>query len=333
MVKFCWVFVFLLLFISACDSSTREVQRGEVVNIFSNALKASDRSLFYPFERSSGVRVNIIYESGNRIIQRLMQQQQDSVLADLVLLEGITYLQQAKQAGLLDTLSQGSIVNTIPSHLRDPNLQWLSLGYSANVIGYLRDSVDTLQVQRYADLANPGWKNKLGWGIKNKAMYQSQLASMIADQGEELTARWMEGVSKNMVDTTNYRAARHFAIADSSAWLGLLNTAEYIRLKRNHPSTGLLFPSPQAYLHIVGVGIAHKAPHPARASLLLNYLFSRDVMQQYADRYCLYPARPDIEVPARLRRLGKIRPDTTAQGDIARFVDEAERLLNNKGWR
>ncbi|WPP53614.1 extracellular solute-binding protein [Catalinimonas niigatensis] len=330
-------FIFLISSMFACDSSTHEVQRGEVINVYSNTLTSTDKALFTTFERASGIKVNIISETANLLMNRLIQQQQDSMLADLILLEGISYLQQAKQAGLLDTLSQGSIVNTIPVHLRDTNLQWLSLGYSANVIGYLQDSVDTLQVRRYADLADPQWKNKLGWGTKTKAIYQSQLAAMLADEGEDATTRWINGLAENIISTNNSppSAARLSTISDTSAWLGLINTAEYAKsIDGNKPgSPGLVFPSPEAYLHITGVAITNSAPHPARARLLLNYLFSREVIQQYANMHYLYPARPDAEVPPRVSRLGEFRADTTSQTDIARFADEAERLLNSSGWR
>lgn len=321
----------------ACDSSTREVQRGDVVNIFSNTLTSADRSLFTAFERASGIKVNIISESASQLINRMIQQQQDSSLADLILLEGITHLQQARQAGLLDTLSPGSIVSTIPAHLRGPNLQWLSLGYSANVIGYLPDSIDTLQVRRYADLADPKWENKLGWGTKSKAIYQSQLASMLVDEGQDATTRWINGLAENIVSTNNSpaSAARFSTISDTSVWLGLINTAEYAKsIDGDKPgSPGLISPSPETYLHITGVAIASNAPHPARARLLLNYLFSREVIQQYANMHYLYPARPDAEVPPKVSSLGQFKADTSSQAYIARFADEAERLLNSSGWR
>lgn len=334
--KLYWVCIFLITGMFACDPPTREVQRGEVVNIFSNTLTSADRQLFAAFERSSGIKVNIFNETASQLIDRLIQQQQDSMLADLILLEGIAYLEQAKQTGLLDTLSRGSIVNAIPAPLRDNNLQWLGLGYSVNAIGYLRDSVDTLQVRQYADLADPAWKNKVGWGTKKEAVYQSQLASMLADQGEEFTAEWINRLSGNLVDTLK-RSAKLFTISDSSAWLGIVNTAEYAQniRSKNAKATppALVFPTPEAYLHLSGVGIASGAPHPTRAHLLLNYLFSRDVMQQYTSRHYLYPARSDVEIPASLRNLGALRPDTTLQSNIASFTDEAERLLNSSGWR
>jgi iron(III) transport system substrate-binding protein len=332
--KFYWVLIFLVGAMYACDSSTREVQRGEVVILYSNILTSADQSLFTAFERASGVKVNIINETAPRLINRLIQQQQDSMQADLILLEGIAYLQQAKEAGLLDTLSQGSIVNAIPTHLRDSTLQWLGLGYSANLIAYLPDSVDTLQIQHYAELADPKWKNKLGLGIRKKAIYQSQLAAMLADQGEAATAEWLHEISTNRIDTNTYRSAKLFTIADTSAWLSLMNTAEYTKTQsRNSTAPGLIFPNPEAYLHITGVGIVPGAPHPARARLLLNYMFSREVMQQYASTHYLYPIRPDVEVPASLRRLGKFRADTTSQSKVARFAPEAERMLDSIGWR
>ncbi|MDF9800709.1 iron(III) transport system substrate-binding protein [Catalinimonas alkaloidigena] len=334
MAKLYWILFFLLSGILACDSPTPRVQQGEVVTIFSNALNATDRQLFTAFERSSGVKVNIIIDTGEQIIERLAQQQQDSVIADLILLEGITYFQKAKQVGLLDTLSQGSIVNAIPEHLRDRNLQWIGLGYSANAIAYLRDSVDTLQVRSYADLSNPEWRGKTGWGTQNKNIYLSQLASMLADQGAE-AEQWISGLSANLLDSAHYRSPAHFSVTDSTAWLALTNTADYIKNLsegKRFQSAGLLFSPPAIYLHLTGVGILDEAPHPAQARALLNYLFSRDIVTQYTRLHFLYPTRPDIDPPPSLRNLGLVNADSSSQSNIARYTEEAENLFNRYGW-
>ncbi|MEK6480882.1 extracellular solute-binding protein [Catalinimonas sp. 4WD22] len=334
MTKFYWILLFLLCSIFACDSPPPTVQQGDVVNVYTNALNTADRKLFTAFERSSGVRVNIISDTGEQIIERLVQQQQDSVMADLILLEGITYLQQAKQAGLLDTLSQGSIVNAVPNHLRDRNLQWIGLGYSANAIAYLRDSVDTLQVRSYAELTNPEWRRKVGWGARNKNIYYSQLASMLADQGSE-AEKWISELPDNLVDSIQNRSSAHFSISDSTAWLALMNTAEYVKHHngdKRFQSAQLIFPTPATYLHLTGVSILYEAPHPAQARALLNYLFSRDIIAQYTRSHFLYPARPDIEVPASLSNLKLVRADTTSQSDIARFAEEAKSLFDRYSW-
>ncbi len=333
--KFRYTFIFLVCILFACDSPVRQVEEGEVVNIYSNTLSAADQPLFSNFERSSGIKVNIINDTGDRIISRLAEQ--DSMLADLIVLEGITYLQQAKQAGLLDTLSQGSIVNTVPAHFRDRDLQWLIVAYSANLIGYQRDSVDTLQLRSYADLADAQWIGKLGRGSREKAVYQSQLASMLADEGESTTAEWMDRIVKNMTDSSNTPSTKLTGIADSIAWLSLVNTSKYFQntLKNNQGtlSRGLIMPVPEAYLHVTGVSIANDAPHASRAHLLLNYLFSREVMQQYASLHFLYPARPDVEIPPSLGSMGTLNPDTTSQSDIANFSDDAGSLIQRSGWR
>lgn len=332
MAKLYWVLIFLLGGLLACSSDTHSVQQGEVVTVYSNALTTADRQLFLAFEQSSGIKVNIINDTGANIIERL--QQQDSAVADLLLLEGISYLQQAKQLSLLDTLSQGSIVNAIPSHLRDQNLQWLGLAYSANVIAYLADSVDEAQIQGYNDLANPEWKGKLGWGSRNKNVYHSQLAAMLADEGNEAQT-WISDLADNLVDTSRNHDPVNFTISDSSAWLSLLNTAEYIKyLSRENrfQPVRLLFPSPLTYLHLTGVGLMHDAPHSSQARSLLNYLFSRDIIAQYCSAHYVYPSRPDIEIPASIRNLGLVRADTSQQTNIARYTDEAKSLVERYGW-
>jgi len=319
--------ILFLLFgwLCACDTSPRTVKRGEVVNLYSNALTASDQALFTPFEQASGIRVNIINDAGENILARIRQHQGDSLNADVLLLEGINYLQQAKQQALLDTLPNNSFSSAIPANLRDEDGQWLGLGYSAFAIAYRRDSVDTLQIQRYQQLADGQWQNKVRVMGSSRRFYPSLLASMIADEGREETESWFNTMLQHQEGT-----------ADSLALIKLVNTATYTptaennRKRVNTAAEGLLFPGPETYLHISGAAIQADAPHPERAQALFNYLFSRDFMQQYAEKHRLYPSRPDVRTPTALARSVRFQADTTAQSRIARFAGDALSLLGQK---
>jgi len=325
--RFFCKYIPLLLALYACDSSPRLVEQGEAVIVYSNILTSSDQYLFTAYEKSSGVKVNIVHENGARIISRLSQA--DSMPADLLILNGLQYLQEAKQAGLLDTLSASSLFSAIPAHLKDNSRQWLGLAYSADAIAYLKDSVDTLQIQQYEALTDIKWQSKLSLGLKRETLH-THLATMIAIQNTQNAEDWLFSLKQNLADSSRQGLPKFTALNDSSAWLALVNTAEYAASSSR--KTALLFPLGGAYLHLSAAGITKEAPHASRARTLLSYLFSRDVMRNFAEAYYLYPARTDVPSPQSLNRLGILKADSSAQSRIATYLTEAERLLELNGW-
>ena len=313
-INFLGAALILLTSLAACEPPVREVERGDVVNLYSNQLSASDQELFAPFERASGLKVNIIFRPGGKIIERINELGDDSTNADILLLQGVGNLHQAKEDGLLDTLPNSSFFNAVPAQLRDMDQQWLSLGYSAYAIAYRRDSVDTLQVQTYQQLADTAWQDKLLL-LEKKEAYTSLLASMLAEEDRGTIQDWWTQLLEN-------RSTQ----ADSLAWLRLTHTAAY----RPDPEWGLLFPRPQTYLEVVVVGIREQAPHPVRAEALFNYLFSRVFISRFTEKYRYYPSRADIQASDALPSPAEFQADTTAQNRIARFTKEADALLRDE---
>ena len=80
--------IMLTLSVFACDRSSRMVQRGEVVNLYSNCLSATDQDLFLPFETASGLKVNIISKPNYQVLDRILSLGEDSTNADVLLLRG-----------------------------------------------------------------------------------------------------------------------------------------------------------------------------------------------------------------------------------------------------
>lgn len=284
--------------------------------MYSNCLSASDQALFKPFETASGLKVNIISEADAQLFERIRKLESDSTNADVLLLRSTASLYRAKQAGMLDTLPNSSFLRTIPARLRDEEDSWLTLGYSAFAMAYRRDSLDSLQVQEYAQLADERWEDRTVLPGQDDSFYISLLAAYIADQGEEAAQNWWRGLQE----------ARQKE-ADSLSLLQLINTATY----HSESAWALRFPQPEAYLQLTGVGIRKDAPHPDRAEALFNYLFSREFMRRFAEKHQLYPSRPDVDAPSALPAPGRFRADTTAQARIARLTEDARTLLKRTG--
>lgn len=297
------------------------MERGEVVNVYSDFLRADDEVLFDAFEQQTGLRVNLIIAKAEHIWNRL-EDAPDSTTADLFMLKGISQLQKATRDGLLDSIPNVNLLRMIPEHLRDDQNLWTTMAYNVYGITYRTDSVDSIQLRSYADLSAGQWQEKLA--LEGNVMhYQSLVAAMLADQGREATENWLRGLEQNV------QAAGSRQL-DSSLWLKLTDTKAYFLEageKKADVPQAFLFPATEAYLQIMGVGIYKEAPHPERARRLLAYLLSREVMRQTAEQWQAYPASSEVAIPAALQQLSSFQPDTTAQSIIGRYAEEAADLL------
>ncbi len=307
--------IMLTLSVFACDRSSRMVQRGEVVNLYSNCLSATDQDLFLPFETASGLKVNIISKPNYQVLDRILSLGEDSTNADVLLLRGVAYLNQAKQSDMLDTLPNSSLLRAIPDHLQDDEQRWLSLGYSTYVIAYLRDSVDSLQVRRYEQLTDERWKGKMAFSAEDEDFFVSLLASLMADESKATVQDWWRGLQDSQDGTP-----------DSLRQLLLTNTSDYIV----RPGWQLQFLQPETYLQLTGVGIRRNAPHPGRTTALFNYLFSNSFMKQFAESKRLFPSRQDVDIPSSLPGIDRFQVDTTSQSRIARLTEKARALITDE---
>jgi len=297
-------------FLPACDSSERTIERGDVVNLYSNTLTSSDQQLFEPFEKASGLRVNIIFGMGEELVKRASARKHDSTNADLLLLRGIEHLRTAQESNLIDTLFDGSFFTAVPSHLRGEDRQWLGLAYSTLPIAYRADSLDSLQVRNYQQLAEERWQGRI-FIPQDEEVATALLAAHLAGQGREATKTWWGSLLRNRTDSL-----------DS---LSLLQIA-YVKNYQPDEDWRLVFPQPETYLQVTGLALCTYAPRPAYAKSLFTYMFSRAFVKRYCEKYRLYPGRTDVEQPATLVPAAAFQPDTTAQDRIAGFTDEARIL-------
>jgi iron(III) transport system substrate-binding protein len=305
-----------LLTLLACSSPEQQVIRGEVVNVYSDFLRMNERAIFDDFEQQSGLKVNLVHARPGRVLSRI-QEAPDSLTADLILLQGAGQLHRAAEEGLLDSIRSLNLLQAVPPQLQDSSRRWASLNYDAYGLSYPADSLDSLQIATYAEMAEAPWREKIRL-TSPPQRYQSLLAAMMADRGRSATREWLDALTP--ADSLASRA-------DSVQWLQLTSTQNHLQ---ENQGSKWSFPREQVYLHIRGVGLHRRAPHPERARRLLAYLLSREVMQQMAEQWQAYPASAEVSPPATLQRLGRMQPDTTSQNKTGGYSEDAARVLREQ---
>jgi iron(III) transport system substrate-binding protein len=130
------------------------------VNIYNSRHYTTDTQLWEGFTQSTGIKVNIINADHDQLIQRLIQEGENSP-ADLLITVDAGRLVFAAGKDLLAPVSSAALERAIPASLRDPEGKWFGLAYRARVIVYHKDRVQPSELSTYQALAEPPFKGRL----------------------------------------------------------------------------------------------------------------------------------------------------------------------------
>jgi iron(III) transport system substrate-binding protein len=171
------------------------------------------------------------------------------------------------------------------------------------VLGYNTKLVPMAQAPKsYQDLLSLAWKNQMAMDYEAYDWFAGMLDTMGEKKGLDL-ARGMakQGVRLQRGHTllTQLMAAGEFKLIVDGYHYQLRTFKE-----RGAP-VDYVVPDPMILKEPSGVWILKRAPHPHTAALLIDFLFSREAQQVYAEQNRLV-ARKDMEWEFGGKKLGKV---------------------------
>jgi iron(III) transport system substrate-binding protein len=298
--------------------------------VYTACYLPSDEQLFKSFENSTGIKVNIFYDDSSNLLEKLQQQGAQSE-ADLLILKGICYLQQARNDNLLQKSSQHAEAS-YALQFPDAANYWHPLTYDPLIIAYLQDSSMTQPPASYKALAKGEWQGQLLFAA-NQHFLPSLTATMLADRGEEATLAWLKQSKDNLTPKEETTQIFEQMVADS-ARVALITASEYITAaKPSNIKTTLPAETDQGvYALVKGVGVVRYAPHPAYAERLLAFLLNTETQRVYAQTHREYPASPEVEPSPSWQALGQFQVNINAISASMQYCDRAKLLLQEAGF-
>lgn len=327
----------IFLFFSGCTP------HAEHVNVYSGRHYQADEELFRQFTAETGIRVNLIKADTDQLINR-MELEGSSSPADVLITADAGRLVIAKEKGLLQPISDETLLQVVPSWLRDADNYWTGLTKRARVIVYNKDRVDPSELSTYEDLATPSWRDRILVRSSQNHYNQTLMASIVAALGADAAEAWAQGVVNNMArrpqgnDRDQVKASAS-GLGDASIvntyYMGLLlnsTNAEERQVARQH---GIFFPNQGdrgTHINISGIGIASSSQNKELAELLIGYLLSEPVQRQLSEQNYEYPVSTETEWPKLLQSWGRFKEDTTSLAYIHAQLQEAMFIFNRVGW-
>jgi iron(III) transport system substrate-binding protein len=333
------IFALLTILIAiGCQSSPEEI------NVYSGRHYRSDEELFRKFTGETGIRVNLIKAETDQLINRMILEGENTQ-ADLFVTADASRLFRAVEQGMLQRITDLSLIETVPAGMRDPDGYWLGLTMRARVIVYNHSRVLPNELNTYEDLVADKWLGRILVRSSQSHYNQSLLASLVAANGSEESLLWAEGIVKNMAqpprgndrDQVKAIAAGVGDVAlINTYYLGLLSRSGNAEERNVASQISLFFPNQDnrgTHINVSGMGIAANARNKENALKLVRFLLAKESQEYIANENFEYPVNVDAELPQLLKAWGDFKADTLSITSLGTYVDEAMLIFNKAGWQ
>lgn len=346
------LFIFVSLF--SCESPTPpqkeskpsdQTQNYETINLYTYRYFTSDQELFERLGEQYNIKVEVFKASGSEILDRL-EAEKENPKADLVILENVGLLAEAKERGLLQAFASGTTDESIPVKYRDSENYWISLTKDVSCLAYNIESVKPTELVKPSDLTKSKWKGQLALCKGNDRSKSSMLlANMLATEGEAKAKRLIKGLVRNATDSL-YKSEVDVleAIANGEKQVGLLSSSAFINYKmdgnpehfQNGEKVGLIFPTNangRTYVNTSGVGVIKNSKNWQMALTLIEFLSSEQHQNQFANTIRAYPVNPMVIPGDFLISLGGFRESDQKLDQVAKQYSKAETLMDEANWK
>ena len=330
------------IFMLGCAENETE----QVVNIYSQRHYDVDQMQYDNFEKSTGIKVNVIKSNADELIQR-MQNEGDNSPADLFITVDVGKLWQASNMGLLQKYQDESLTDGITESLLDKNGFWIPVTYRSRILVHSNERVQRSELSTYEDLANSKWKGRLLVRSSSNSYNQALLSSLVGNLGDEATKSWTQAVVSNFArdpkgndrDQVKAIAAGQGDVAIvNSYYIGLLLSSENEEEINAGKSVSVFFPNQGegqrgSHINVSGIALAKNSPNKSNALKLIRYLTTDEAQETYVNNTYEYSVKPNIMPNKIVSDWGSFKKDTLDLNMLGIKRNDAIRIFDAAGWK
>ncbi|MDG2045862.1 MAG: Fe(3+) ABC transporter substrate-binding protein [Halioglobus sp.] len=331
-------YALMLMLIATAPAIAQEL------NVYSARQEALIKPLLDEFSAETGITVNLVTGKGDALLTRLQAEGRNSP-ADILITSDAGRLVRAEEAGALLARTSPELEAAVPARLRSPKGYWYGLSVRARALVYNLINVNPDTLSTYEALAQPQWRGRICVRSSANIYNQSLVASMLATQGAEKTAAWLDGFVANFArppqggDRDQIKAVAaglcDVAIVNSYYLGGMMtssNKAERIAASK----VGIFWPNQHdrgTHVNISGVGVTAASDQPELAVQLITFLTRDSSQQWYAETNNEYPVRDNVPVSELLATWGTFKADPIDVAELGKLNAQAVMAMDKAGWK
>jgi len=248
-------------------------------------------------------------------------------------------LWHAANVDVLQKVDSQVLAANVPANLRDPDNRWFGLSLRARTIVYSTERVKPEQLNSYAALGEPQWKDRLLLRTSKKVYNQSLVAMLIAEYGEAKTEQIVSSWVGNLAAPPFANDTKLMeAILAGQGDVGVVNTYYFGRLLKKNPELKLALYWPNqnstgVHVNVSGAGVTKYAKNPQGAVKFLEWLSSEQAQNLFADANMEYPVNPRVEAHEYVKSWGSFKANDMNLAKAGELQSDAIKLMDRAGYR
>ena len=323
----------VLLLCGLAIVATAACRRGDEAVREVTAYVSADRPFSEPvlreYERQSGVRVNVVYDTeetkstglANRLLAEKERPQADVFWSN----EPVRTL-VLKSRGVLASYRSPN-AEGVPAVLVDQEGYWTGFSARIRVIAYNTKLVKAEDApQSVFDLADPKWRGRVAMADPRFGSTSFHVAALYALAGDNKMDDFFRRLKANGVHIVDGNSVVRDLVARGEVSVGLTDTDDVnVGIEDGQP-IGMVLPDKNGLGVPVMpnmVSLIAGAPHPDEARRLIDYLLSPDVERQLAQSEAVQiPLHPGVPGPKNLPAITTFKPMTLDYAKAANRVED-----------
>lgn len=318
----------------ACRSPESVESTERTVTIYVSTDRVFSEPVLKEYERRSGVRVNVAYDTeetkstglANRLLAEMNRPQADVFWSN----EPVRTLILKSRGGLEPYRSANA--DGLPAALIDPEHFWTGFSARIRVIAYNTNLVKAEQAPRSVlELADARWKGQVAMADPRFGSTSFHVAALYALAGDEKMDDFFRRLKENRVRIVDSNSAVRDLVAHGDVKVGLTDTDDVnVAIEAGQPVAMVLPDRDGLGVPVMPnmVSLIANAPHAEEAKKLIDYLLSADVERQLAQSEAVQiPLHAGVPGPKNMPAIETFKPMTLDYAKAASRVDDVTKRL------
>ena len=274
------VFIITSTFFLGTSAGRRQPENIRTITVYSSAPGEITAVLAEEFEKTYGIRLNVVTIPDQEIATRLLLEK-SAPRADVWLGDAVSMRQQKTAALLAPFESENT--DAIAPRFKDPAGKWTGVWYDMTVWAVNRDYLR----QRTAPLAEwpdvtAGQARVAITDFTTSTMSASLLFTMASQLGDNGALAYLKKLHTQVNQYAHFLATPVRMAGMGEADIAVASQNEAIRYIRNGFPLQIIYPQDGTAYFLTAAALVDKAPRPAEAKLFIDWLATKEAQSLLA---------------------------------------------------
>lgn len=307
---------------------------GDRLTIYSGRTKNLIDPLLRDFSEQTGIAIDVRY-GDSADLALLIDEEGDRTDVDVFISQSPGAVGFLQEQGMLAELDS-ELLGLVDESFRGADGRWIGLSGRVRTLVYNTDLVDESELpDAVLDVTEPQYRGRVAVAPSNGS-FQDFVTAMRIELGDDVAARWLEGLVDNDAPTYSNNTAIVEAVARGEVPMGLVNHYYLERTQDEDPdvpAANHFFPEGDlgSLLITTATAVIEGSEQRDDAQELVRFLLSEEAQRYFSGETFEYPLAQGVEPDPAVPPLSEINTTTIDLDKLGGGLARTAELIQDSG--